>query len=63
MSVSPTEVRRGGDRRDWFPRGRGSEDGFRRLKVRYPVDRKGILRYFDVRGEDLKAAIEELLAE
>jgi len=27
------------------------------------VDRKGILRYFDVRGEDLKAAIEELLAE
>lgn len=27
------------------------------------VDKKGILRYFDHRGEDLKSAIEELLAE
>ena len=27
------------------------------------VDREGILRYFDVRGEDLKAAVEKLLAE
>jgi thiol-disulfide isomerase/thioredoxin len=27
------------------------------------VDKKGFLRYFDVRGEDLKAAIEGLLAE
>jgi len=24
----------GGNRRDWFPRGRGSEGGFRPLKVR-----------------------------
>lgn len=27
------------------------------------VDRKGILRYFDVRGEDLRTAIEELVSE
>jgi hypothetical protein len=27
------------------------------------VDKKGVLRYFDVRGEDLKAAVEKLLAE
>jgi len=27
------------------------------------VDKKGILRYFDVRGEDLKAAIAELVAD
>lgn len=27
------------------------------------VDKKGVLRYFDYRGEDLKAAIEELLNE
>jgi pentatricopeptide repeat protein len=27
------------------------------------VDKKGILRYFDVRGEDLKAAVEKLLRE
>ncbi len=27
------------------------------------VDKKGVLRYFDVRGEDLTKAVEELLAE
>ena len=27
------------------------------------VDKKGILRYFDVRGNDLKTAIYELVAE
>ena len=27
------------------------------------VDKKGVLRYFDVRGEDLKAAVAELIAE
>lgn len=27
------------------------------------VDKKGVLRYFDVRGEDLKAAVETLIAE
>jgi peroxiredoxin len=33
------------------------------IPAQWLVDKKGVLRYFDVRGEDLKVAVEKLLKE